>query len=161
MNAIERILVPLDFSPCSNAALEYAIFLAERFDAALHLLHVWEPMHSPPPDPFLWHGEGAAVLSEFARTEAGREIERQLGRLERRGMRGRGRLESGDPYSRIVQMAEDEKFDLIVMGTHGRTGLAHLISGNVAEKVVRHASCPVMTIRLPDGAHAVAGEVAP
>jgi universal stress protein A len=151
MSSIERILVPSDFSPCANAALEYAIFLAERFDAGLHLLHVWEPLHVTTPD-LLWRGDGPTALAEVARTHAGKEMERALGRLERRGMRARGRLETGDPYRSIIRLAGDEKFDLIVMGTHGHTGLRHLISGSVAERVVRHAPCPVMTVRLPDAA---------
>ena len=156
MNSIERILVPIDFSPCSDAALEYGIFVAERFDATLHVLHVWEPVHLVAPDMVMWRGDGAAALSEFARTQAGKEVERILARLDRRGLRARGRLESGDPYELILGLARDEKFDLVVMGTHGRTGLAHLLSGSVAEKVVRNAPCPVMTIRMPDAAaHAI------
>ena len=97
-----RILVPTDFNPPSDAALSYARLLGNTFDASLHLLHVWEPVQPAAADLLMWRGEGVAALSDFARTRAGREMEQTLARLERRGIRARGRLETGDPRHCIL-----------------------------------------------------------
>lgn len=151
MSTLGRILVPVDFSPCSRAALDYAVFLSERIGATIDVLHVWEPPQHAAPEMFvLWHQDSHLTLSEFAESEAAQEMDRFLSSVERKMLRARGRLEVGEPVSTILRCATDGEYDLIVMGTHGRTGLAHLISGSVAERVVRRAPCPVTTVRLPD-----------
>jgi nucleotide-binding universal stress UspA family protein len=143
---LRRILVPVDFSECSMAALEYALFLSRRFQASVDLLHVWQP-----PRP-VWtisypYDVGHECLAIFEQTEAGRQMKEFLARAERETPRVRGRLESGDPYRTILEVAEGDGYDLLVMGTHGRTGMSHLLLGSLAEAVVRRAPCPVMTIR--------------
>ena len=150
MTAITRILVPVDFSPCSQAAVDYAASLAERFDAALEVLHVWDPVRtmSPPAGPGGRAGGGARELSEFAVTEPGQAMDGVLDALEKRGLpRVRGRLATGDPPTAILDAGASDGCDLIVMGTHGRTGLARFVFGSVAEAVVRRAPCPVLTIK--------------
>jgi nucleotide-binding universal stress UspA family protein len=95
-------------------------------------------------------GEMRQTLADFARSEAGKEMAQFLAELQGQGeVEIRGRLESGDPTEIVLGLAEREGYDLIVMGTHGRTGLSHLFLGSVAEKVVRRALCPVLTIRHP------------
>jgi nucleotide-binding universal stress UspA family protein len=145
---LSRVLVPVDFSSCSRAALEYASFLASRLSATVDVLHVWEPPHYVRPDVLLHpHGEAQQTLQQFARSNAGREMEWFLGNVESHGVKVKGRLEFGNPYHVILEISSSGAYDLIVMGTHGRTGLSHLLLGSIAEKIVRRASCPVITIR--------------
>ena len=137
---ITRILVPTDFSDTADVALEYARPLAARFGASLHLLHVLD-------DPVLTEG----LVAEAYMTEAP-SIRTSL--LEdarvRLGHRVQGCATSEAVFGRgattIADYAERCQIDLIVMGTHGRTGLAHLLLGSVAERVVRTAACPVLTV---------------
>lgn len=136
---VRRILVPVDFSPCSRAALEYAEDLAESLGASVDLLHVWAGLYH--------HSLETEPLALFAHSELAREMEALLAELEQRGIDAHGRLEQGSPREAIVRAAGEGKYDLIIMGTHGRTGLAHLFLGSVAESVFRRAPCPVLTIR--------------
>ena len=146
MRRIERILVPIDFSPCSRAALEHATLVSASFGATIDVLHVWEPPGFIPVDTMIIEGERERTLAEFARTRAGQLMEELLAAIESRGVPVRGRLASGPPVETILEMARHD-YDLIVMGTHGHTGLRHFLAGSVAEKVVRHAPCPVLTVR--------------
>lgn len=151
-----RILVPVDFSPCSDAALSYAQRFGSPFDSVLHLLHVAEAtflraMVANPAD------KDTAVLNRLDAllTGAGRERFRPVTAVEH----------SDHPADEIVRYAGLNDIDLIIMGTHGHTGLAHVLLGSVAEKVVRHAPCPVLTLHaLPpstaEGATALKGVLA-
>lgn len=145
MIQIQRILAPTDFSDYSNQALTYAVELANRFDAELHLLHVTQPVLAnvsyggPIPDEQI-HPELVA-LTELKEVEApGLE---QVAHVEHE-------VRTGPTFLEIIRYAKDNDIDLIVIGTHGRTGLAHAIIGSVAERVVRKAPCPVLTVR-PEG----------
>ncbi len=157
MREIHRVLVPVDFSDCSRAALECAVMLAERFGASIHVLHVWETPHYVGPEFLIREpGETGSPLEKAAFTQAETEMYEFLSAFRPREEQFRVRLESGKPYETIVKLAADEHFDAIVMGTHGSSGLRHLVLGSVAEKVVRTAPCPVMTIRQPEAAHGAA-----
>ena len=147
MPAITRILVPVDFSEGSRAALDEAIFLAEKFDALIDLLHAWEPPVFAGADMVLvGTGDMRANMWETARRAAADELETWLHTLRGRGFSGaRGLLVMGDAASSVVDHAPD--YDLVVIGTHGRTGLSRLVLGSVAEKVVRKATCPVLCVR--------------
>ena len=151
MKPLAHILVPLDFSPWSKAAFDQAVALAERTGAVLDLLYVWPGHRDVAAERFEdLAAKGPFVSSgrtEFAATLEGRELESLMKLARSYGVRVRGRLESGDPSRAILRVAGDDAFDLIVMGTHGRTGMAHLLFGSVAEQVVRAAPCPVMTVR--------------
>lgn len=132
-----RILVPTDFSPASGAALRYARALAEKFGASLEVLHILD-------NDFL-----RAVVTDPRDVEAGtlQKVQSLLTAGEReRGARALV-MRSDDPADEIVSYARSAPVDLIVMGTHGRHGVAHLLMGSVAEKIVRDAPCPVMTVR--------------
>jgi nucleotide-binding universal stress UspA family protein len=133
-----QILVPTDFSSCSHAALAHARKLAEQFGATLHVLHVLDNV-------FL----RAVVTDPHAlETAALRQLHECLDAEEHRKIAIVTALEKSDaPAKEIAGYAATTGIDLIVMGTHGRTGLSHVLLGSVAERVVRTAPCPVLTIR--------------
>lgn len=145
MISIKRILVPTDFSEHSLQAITYACELARRFAAELHLLHVAVPLAMPMP----YMG---TVSDEVFDPE--KSARKALAELEHPGFETLSPVErivrTGTPFVEIVRHAKENDIDLIVMGTHGRTGLVHALIGSVAEKVVRKASCPVLTVR-PEG----------
>ena len=132
-----RILVPTDFSPASGAALQYARVLASKFGASLEVLHVLD-------NDFL-----RAVVTDPRDVEAGasQKVQSLLTATERAHGATALVKRSDDPADEIVSYAKSAGVDLIVMGTHGRHGVAHLLMGSVAEKIVRDAPCPVMTVR--------------
>lgn len=145
-----RILVPLDFSESSTAALERAGEFASQFSAAVGLMHVFEPLELPDPkDHMGLPGTDPESLGRISHSAAVRSMDDAVADANERGIRvSATHVESGDPARAIVDVAEREGYDLIVMGTHGRTGFDHLLLGSVAEKVVRAAKCPVLTVRL-------------
>lgn len=147
--AIRRILVPTDFSTCSAAAMEVAIDLAKTYGAEVELLHVWMvPPSMGIEASLVVEGPGGERLSlaELVHVEAERALARAADELARRGLsRVHTRLVLGDPALKIL--AESERFDLIVMGTHGRGAIGHALFGSVAERVVRKSRCPVLTVR--------------
>jgi len=141
MIVLKQILVATDFSEASAAALNYGRALARTFGASLHLLHVMEnPFLRPTPaDPH-------AIQSATLRGVAGRLTDDDRGVLHATAV-----LETSDnPADAIVQYARARGIDLIVMGTHGRSAVAQIFDGSVAEKVVRTAPCPVLTVRHPE-----------
>jgi nucleotide-binding universal stress UspA family protein len=147
-----RILVPTDFSELSSLALEYGQALAERFGASLHVLHVIE-------DPFILGATSSEIyvpdvpaLRAALVTEAEAQLASLLPDRMRDAVRVTSEVRVGHAAAVISGVAETTPCDLIVMGTHGRTGVAHLFLGSVAEKVVRTAPCPVLTIRGDVGA---------
>jgi nucleotide-binding universal stress UspA family protein len=146
---LHRILVPTDFSKHSHNALNYAAAFADRFGAALYLLHVVQ-------DLALFIPEAVSVAPPIAppvkqMTAAVREAldrvvrENDLSRFE-----VHCEVREGTPFYEIIQFAKDAGIDLIIMGTHGHSGLAHVLLGSVTEKVVRKAPCPVLTVRHPE-----------
>jgi universal stress protein A len=148
--AVTRVLVPIDFSPSSRAALEYGTFLAGKLGAELIVLHVWEPPGYVGPDTLALLPVAAGQPGwDQTRAEVMREVELFLGKASVRPTDLRVRVEAGEPSDAILLAAKDGGADLIVMGTHGRTGLSRLLIGSVAEAVLRRAACPVLTIRVP------------
>jgi nucleotide-binding universal stress UspA family protein len=142
---IQRILAPTDFSELSNQGLTSALELAEAFGAKLLLLHVVEPPPYPVEGIVPSH-LGATLLDDLER-QASNDLAQMLPEAQRSKVEVARRVVVGIPYRKIVEVGEEEKSDLIVMTTHGRTGLSHLVMGSVAEKIVRTAPCPVLTIR--------------
>jgi len=147
--AITRVLVPIDFSPSARAALEYATFVAARHGASLDVLHVWEPPGYVGPDALALLPVAAGQPGwEQTRAEVTREVDRFLAKAGDRPKHLSVRIEAGEPGDTILSVARDGGADLIVMGTHGRTGLSRLLIGSVAEAVLRRSTCPVLTIRV-------------
>jgi nucleotide-binding universal stress UspA family protein len=143
---LKTILVPSDFSECSDAALRYGLELARRFDATLHLLHVvQDPITQP------WAAEGfSAPLFEVV-DKWQRDAKERLQQAVPAADAGRIVIAAtiAWPYAEILRYAVENNVDLIVMGTHGRGGMSHMLLGSIAEKVVRRAPCPVLTVRHP------------
>jgi universal stress protein A len=141
---LERILVPMDFSDASEQALDYALKLAGKFEARITLMHVVELIASSPDANF-----------GYVPLDAGQQLAASTKRLEKIAAEKvpAARLETtlvrtGTPYREITDAAKELNLDLIVITTHGYTGLTHVLLGSTAERIVRHAACPVLTVRL-------------
>jgi len=145
---LQKILLPTDFSNYSAAATKYACELAVKFDAELHLLHTLETRLASTPN----FGFGLDLPKYVSESKAAAE-KSLAGVLDPKWSAGRTVIHAvveGLPKVEIIQYARKQNIDLIVIATHGRTGLAHVIMGSVAESVVRTAPCPVRTVR-PEG----------
>ena len=142
----QHFLVPLDFSPYSTQALDYAMALAHTLHARLTLLHVMQSLAIGSGDMDM--ALPYAFMQELD-VELTRRLESYLARVTAAGLNGEMALSYGSPYHEIVETAKARQVDLIIMGTHGRTGLRHVLLGSVAEKVVQLASCPVLVMRQP------------
>ncbi len=148
---ITRILVPVDFSDCSLEAMEYTVEAAREFSASVTILHVIEP---------------ASYGLDFTLSHAGdaertrKALDRQLGEFtalfKGQGFAAQHQLQSGAPGIVIPDVARTLEADLVIMGTHGRRGFSHLVSGSVAEAVLRNAPCPVLTVKSPRSGGGVA-----
>ena len=143
---IRHILAPTDFSDSSKKAISDAFELARTFGATLSLLHVLEP--SPYLGEFTLPTMGEELLGDLER-QASAALAQVLPEAQEATIEVTRAVAIGSPSQKIVETAEAEHVDLIVMATHGRTGLSHLLIGSVAERVVRTAPCPVLTIRPP------------
>jgi nucleotide-binding universal stress UspA family protein len=147
-----KILAATDFSDDSAYALDYAEELARKFSAEILVMHVDQPL-APVMVSELSPGLDVGAMNRIAEEQrllALRELDRTTARLRDAGLKSRSLLKVGAPFLEIINTAHVEGADLIVVGTHGRTGLAHVLMGSVAERVVRKAHCPVLTIRHPD-----------
>jgi nucleotide-binding universal stress UspA family protein len=141
---IRRILVPTDFSDCARKALQYALPFAREHGAALTLLYVL-------PSPVYVGGEfGAAnyaVVESEVRENAQKDLAKLVAEEVRDAISAETRVRTGSPALEIIQAAKEIGVDLIIISTHGRTGLKHALIGSVAEHVVRRAPCPVLVVR--------------
>jgi len=151
----KRILVPVDFSPPSDAALQYARNVAARYGASLHLLHVAEDPYRAfySAEVFVPQVEG---LREEILSDTARQLTARLQPSDITQLHATAESIIGTPAGSIVEYAAGRDIDLIVMGTHGRGGMAKLLMGSVAERVVRMAPCPVLTVREGPNAAAAA-----
>jgi nucleotide-binding universal stress UspA family protein len=142
---IRQILAPTDFSEFSIQAIESAFALAQTFGAKLLLLHVVE-LPAYPVEGFVPSTMGTTLIDDLQR-QASLDLAQVLPEPPNATVEVSRQVVVGIPYRKIVEVAEAAKADLIVVATHGRTGLSHLVMGSVAERVVRTAPCPVLTIR--------------
>jgi universal stress protein A len=145
MNRLQRILCPTDFSEYAARALDYSIELAHRFGSGLWLVHVLEP-------PVLFGAElsSSALLNQVVKVQHERaeaELARAKERCRAADVQAVEQLEIGYPSNVLVELSKDA--DLIVIGTHGRTGFQRLMLGSVAERVVRLGKCPVLVVPKP------------
>ena len=139
-----HILVPTDFSAYADQSLDYAIELAKTLQARLALLHV---IHLTPLALGDLGASGYVSYLQDTEIDAQQRMQAALDRVHREGLEGEAATVQGVPFQAIIDTARDKGVDLIVMGTHGRTGLTHVLMGSVAEKVVRLAPCPVLVTR--------------
>ncbi|ARA92554.1 hypothetical protein AWN76_004790 [Rhodothermaceae bacterium RA] len=147
MLQIKKILFPTDLSECAEDAFSQAAFLADRFEAELHVLHVVVPHASPLHR--LVEDDAPDEAQADAQFEWAVELDAERQQPERVPLIHR-QVEHGSASAAIMAYAEDEDIDLIVMGTHGRSGVRRLVLGSVAEAVVREAPCPVLTVHPGD-----------
>ena len=150
MDLVHRILVPVDFSDCSRRALAHAVELAGRIGAAVDVLHVrtvsigwaWAPFDVVAFD------SSRELLADAV--GAGHTLTQWVEETARHSpVPVRGRIERGDPLDAILDVAARDCYDLIVMGTHGRTGMSLLLLGSITRRVIKRAPCPVLTVRTP------------
>ena len=158
MTSFRRILVPVDFSKHSERAVHVAAELARRYEGSLDLVHVYDPIAYPLPD-------GYVMFTRQQLDELVAEFDRQLAAMKQLASadgvsRVHTHLRQGSCAADICEFAGKGAFDLIVMGTHGRSGLSHLIMGSVAERVLRTAPCPVLTVKVEKAASPSMGEKA-
>lgn len=146
MKGVRRILHPTDFSRASGAAFLKAVALAKESRAELLLVHVLLP-----PTPFIGDGYVSPKTYEELEAAARRSAQRELAKVAARAQKAKARVKAvlveGVPYDRIARVARSKRADLIVMGTHGRSGLSKFFLGSVAERVIALAPCPVLTVR--------------
>ena len=148
MKPITRILVPTDFSAHSSEALTWAIDLAKRYEAALWLLHAYEPTGYMMPGGYVSPGAEVLEAERIAREE---KLHSAKARALAAGVGSIETFQIPGPAARgILRVADENDCGLIVMGTHGRTGVQRALLGSVAEHVVRLAKCPVLTARAAD-----------
>lgn len=146
MADFKRILLASDFSETAACAVEHAVLMAKAFGAALHVLHVVENEI-----PAIMDGMAYLPVNYFEEIEkqAAEQLEQVITREDRDTLSVTLAIRKGASFLEIIRYARDQKMDLIVLGTHGRGALAHVLLGSVAEKVVRKAPCAVLTVRHP------------
>lgn len=146
MIELKRILIPTDFSDNSAVALKYAIAFADQFGAAVDVIHVLEP----PPAGLLLSYQALDEVSEQMKKNAQQQLEDLQSQWSDYCFPVTQTVLEGHPFVEIVRFARENNSDLIVLGTHGRGAVGHMLMGSVAEKIVRKSPCPVLTIRHPE-----------
>lgn len=146
--SLKKILVPIDFSGYSKNALKYAVPFAKQFDAEILLLYVVEPTIYPAD--FSFGQIGLPGIEEEVRKRGTEELAKLAKDEISDVVKSRTRVETGKAFTEIIRVAKEEEIDLIIIATHGHTGIEHAIFGSTAEKVVRKAPCPVLSIRTPE-----------
>jgi universal stress protein A len=144
---IKKVLVPIDFSDYSKSSLKYAVNFGKNFKASLVLVYVVEPVIYPPD----------FSMGQIAIPTAGIEMDKrakeELDKLAEKEIPSdlsvKKLIKTGKPFIEIIETASEEDVDLIIIATHGHTGVEHILFGSTAEKVVRKAPCPVLTLREP------------
>jgi nucleotide-binding universal stress UspA family protein len=142
---IKSILVPIDFSEHSKNALKYAIPMAEEFDATLHLVYVVEPTIYPAD-----LGFGQVVLpgvEDELRQKGAEELKSLIEREIGSRVQASSAVRTGNPHQEILAEAEEKDVNLIIVATHGHSGVEHMLFGSTADRIVHHAKCPVLTVR--------------
>ena len=144
---IKKVLVPIDFSDYSKSALKYAVNFAKSFNAEIILIYVVEPVIYPPD-----FSMGQIAMPSI-NTEWDDRAKEELQKLAKSEIVGTENvktiIKTGKPFVEIIETAKEENVDLIIIATHGRSGVEHILFGSTAEKVVRKAPCPVLTLREP------------
>jgi len=144
---IKKVLVPIDFSDYSKNSLRYAVNFAKQFNAEIYLIYVLEPVIYPPDFSM---GQIAIPSINAEWDERAREELENLAKTEiPDGINVKTILKNGKPFLEIIDTASEENIDLIIIATHGHSGVEHILFGSTAEKVVRKAPCPVLTLREP------------
>lgn len=146
----QRILVPVDYSAHSAASLRFGAALAQFHGAAIDIVHVWDRPTYATDELLIRHGSSQRPLGELIHENAEKDMREFLSGIELPpGFAENARLVSGEPATALLKELEGGRHDLVVVGTHGRSGFAHWMLGSVAEKLVRHSPVPVLTVPPP------------
>ena len=145
---LKRILVPIDFSEHSKDALKYAIPFARQFNASISLIYVVEPTVYPAD--FSFGQVGFPAVEDELRKKGAEELEELIKREIGEKVVADYVIRTGKAFYEIDQFARETSIDLIIIATHGHTGVEHILFGSTAEKVVRYAPCPVLVVRLDE-----------
>lgn len=144
---INKVLVPIDFSDYSKSALKYSITFAKQFNAELILIYVVEPVIYPPDFSM------GQIAIPSVNTEWDERAREELNKLAKNeipaDLKSKTIIKTGKPFVEIIDTASEEDVDIIIIATHGHSGVEHILFGSTAEKVVRKAPCPVLTLREP------------
>lgn len=140
----KKILCPVDFSEFTDEILAYAVSVAKHFNAELHLIHVIPNLNYFTPYESFLTPENLVAIERNIEGEVGRDFDKITKKLDFPFQRI---IKTGVTFVEIIDYVKDKDIDLVVMGTHGRSGLEHILIGSVAEKVVRKSPCPVLTVR--------------
>lgn len=146
MEQIKSIMVPIDFSEYSKNALKYAIDFAKQFNAKMYLIYVVEPIIYPADFSM---GQIAIPSADIDLQSRANEELINLAKTIGSGLHVETIIKTGKPFVEIIDTAKEKDVDLIIIATHGHTGVEHLLFGSTTEKVVRKAPCPVLTLREP------------
>lgn len=144
---IKKVLVPIDFSDYSKSALRYAVNFAKSFNAEILLIYVVEPIIYPPDFSM------GQIAMPTINTDWDNRAKEELDKLAKNEITNNGNvktiIKTGKPFAEIIETAKEEDIDLIIISTHGHSGVEYILFGSTAEKVVRKAPCPVLTLREP------------
>jgi universal stress protein A len=147
MKIPRRILIATDFSEYSVEALNYAVLLAKHLEADLYLFHAFEALPYKVPETASAARPGAFEWLRTLKEEEEKKLNSLVGEVDQKGVKAHPIFKEGVPFREISKAAKEMEADLIVLGTHGRTGLDRLMMGSVAERVVRGAPCPILLVR--------------
>jgi nucleotide-binding universal stress UspA family protein len=143
----KKILCPVDFSEFTDEILAYAVSIAKRFDSELHLIHVIPNLNYFTPYESFLTPENLVAIERNIEGEVGKDFDKITKKLD---LPFKRIVKTGVTFVEIIDYIKDQGVDLVVMGTHGRSGIEHILIGSVAEKVVRKSPCPVLTVRPKD-----------
>jgi len=143
----KKILCPVDFSEFTDEILAYAVSIAKRFDSELHLIHVIPNLNYFTPYESFLTPENLVAIERNIEGEVGKDFDKITKKLD---LPFKRIVKTGVTFVEIIDYIKGQDIDLVVMGTHGRSGIEHILIGSVAEKVVRKSPCPVLTVRPKD-----------
>jgi nucleotide-binding universal stress UspA family protein len=144
---IKKVLVPIDFSDYSKNALKYAANFSEHFNAEMILIYVVEPIIYP--SDFSMGQIAIPTINVEMDKRAGEELEKLANKEISKDLKVKTLVKTGKPFIEIIETAAEENVDIVIISTHGHSGVEHILFGSTAEKVVRKAPCPVLTLREP------------
>jgi nucleotide-binding universal stress UspA family protein len=140
----KKIVCPVDFSEFTDEIIEYGVSIAKKFDAELHLLHIIPNLNYFTPYESFLTPENLVAMERSIEREIEKDFEKAIKKID---MPVKKAIKTGVTFVEILDYIKTEKIDLVVMGTHGRSGFEHILLGSVAEKIIRRAPCPVLTVR--------------
>ena len=140
----QKILCPVDFSEFTDEILEYTLDITKKYNAELHLIHIIPNLNYFTPYESFFTPENLIVVEKNMEAEVNKDFDAIMKKI---GIPAKKVIRTGAAFVEIINYARSESMDLIIIGTHGRTGLEHILIGSVAERVIRKAPCPVLTVR--------------